>query len=98
VLTKDQHIHDLTIDSRNGVIYASGFNSSSYRSEDQGNTWDRIKGFNFKWGKRVQPDPRDPDKIYIITFGGGVWHGPAIGDKKALEDIITEKATYTSSF
>ena len=47
------------------------------------------KGYNFKWGKRVQPDPVNPDKIYIITFGGGVWHGPARGDEYALEDIIT---------
>ena len=34
-----------------------------------------LKGYNFKWGKRVDPDPSDPEKIFIITFGGGVWHG-----------------------
>ena len=94
VLTRDQHIHDLTIDTRNGVLYASGFNSSACRSEDQGNTWERIKGYNFKWGKRVQPDPKDPDKVYIITFGGGVWYGPAKGDEKALEDIVTQQTAY----
>jgi len=94
VLTHDQHIHDLTIDTRNGVLYASGFNSSAYRSEDQGHTWKRIKGYNFKWGKRVQPDPKDPEKVYIITFGGGVWHGPAKGDVNALEDIVTEQTMY----
>lgn len=88
VLTQDQHIHDLTVDPGNGTFYASGFNSSAYRSEDKGRTWLRIKGYNFKWGKRVQPDPLNPDKIYIITFGGGVWHGPAKGDENALEDII----------
>lgn len=89
VLTKDQHIHDLTIDANNGVFYAAGFNSSAYRSEDRGRSWKRIKGFNFKWGKRVQPDPYDSEKVFIITFGGGVWHGPAKGDENALEDIIT---------
>ncbi|MEE9462389.1 MAG: hypothetical protein V3V53_11195, partial [Bacteroidales bacterium] len=70
VLTDDQHIHDLTLDPGSGRLYAAGFNSSAYRSVDQGRTWLRIKGFNFKWGKRVQPDPVNPDKIYIITFGG----------------------------
>ncbi len=94
VLTKDQHIHDLTIDDRNGVFYACGFNSSAYRSENRGISWQRIKGYNFTWGKRVQPDPIDPDKVYIITFGGGVWHGPAKGDKNALEDIITPQVSY----
>ncbi len=89
VLTHDQHIHDITIDTLAGVYYAAGFNSSAYRSEDKGRTWQRIKGYNFKWGKRVQPDPYDRTKIYIITFGGGVWHGPAKGDDSAREDIIT---------
>lgn len=94
VLTEDQHIHDLTLDNRNGAFYAAGFNSSAYRSDDQGYHWKRIKGYNFKWGKRVQPDPLDPDKIYIITFGGGVWHGPANGDEGALEDIVTVNTAY----
>lgn len=94
VLTKDQHIHDITMDEKEGLFYASGFNSSAYCSYDRGKTWSRIKGYNFKWGKRVQPDPADPNKIYIITFGGGIWHGPAKGDKDALEDIVTPKTLF----
>jgi hypothetical protein len=35
----------------------------------------------------------DDSKIYITTFGGGVWHGPAAGDPKALEDIVTPVRT-----
>lgn len=88
-LKKDQHIHDITYDSRNKTYYACGFNGSAYRSEDRGESWIRIKGYNFKWGKRVEPDPRDPEKIFVITFGGGVWYGPARGDETANEDIIT---------
>jgi photosystem II stability/assembly factor-like uncharacterized protein len=94
VLRSDQHIHDITMDPRNGVFYACGFNASAYRSEDKGNTWTRIKGYNFKWGKRVEPDPMDPDKVYIITFGGGVWHGPSQGDLNAKEDITTPILSY----
>jgi photosystem II stability/assembly factor-like uncharacterized protein len=89
VMVQDQHIHDITFDPRNRTFYACGFNGSAYRSEDRGETWVRIKGYNFKWGKRVDPDPVDPDKIYIVTFGGGVWHGPASGDANAKEDIVT---------
>ena len=94
LLTHDQNIHDVTVDVRNGVLYASGFNSSAYRSEDKGKSWKRIKGYNFKWGKRVQPDPNDPDKVFIVTFGGGIWHGPAKGDAYALEDIVTLQTSY----
>jgi photosystem II stability/assembly factor-like uncharacterized protein len=94
VLSKDQHIHDITFDPRNNTFYACGFESSAYRSEDQGETWNRIKGYNFKWGKRVDPDPRDPEKIFVVTFGGGVWYGPAKGDPKAVEDIVTPVAAY----
>jgi photosystem II stability/assembly factor-like uncharacterized protein len=94
VLQKDQHIHDITYDPRIKTYYACGFNGSAYRSEDKGETWSRIKGYNFKWGKRVDIDPADPDKVYIITFGGGVWHGPAKGDKNSVEDIVTPVLAY----
>lgn len=94
VLKKDQHIHDLTIDMRNKVYYSCGFNSSAYRSEDRGHTWKRIKGYNFKWAKRVDIDPRTPDNIFISTFGGGVWHGPAKGVETSVEDIVTPIMAY----
>ena len=88
VLPGDQHIHDITYDKRVDTYYASGFNGSAYRSEDEGTTWTRIKGYNFKWGKRVDIDPMDSTQVYVITFGGGVWHGPAKGDERAVEDIV----------
>jgi photosystem II stability/assembly factor-like uncharacterized protein len=88
VLDKDQHVYDLTIDPRNSeIVYACGFEASAWRSVDRGEHWQRIKGFNFKWGHRVIPDPVDRGKIYITTYGGSVWHGPAEGDPEALEDI-----------
>jgi photosystem II stability/assembly factor-like uncharacterized protein len=88
VLHHDQHIHDITYDGRINTFYACGFNGSAYRSADSGNTWCRIKGYNFKWGKRVDLDPGDPEKIFIVTFGGGIWHGPARGEQAAVEDIV----------
>ncbi|HEY5918079.1 MAG TPA: hypothetical protein VIU13_11780, partial [Chryseolinea sp.] len=60
---------------------------SAYKSLDA-KTWERIPGYNFKWGRRVEFDPQDPQKIFILTFGGGVWYGPAAGDINAPEDII----------
>ena len=86
-LSADQHIYEVTLDPRTGVLYATGFESSVWRSDDKGETWRRLKGYNFKWGHRVIPDPKNPGMIYVTTFGGSVWHGPADGDPNALEDI-----------
>jgi photosystem II stability/assembly factor-like uncharacterized protein len=89
VLAKDHYVHDITVDSRQPqVVYAVGFESSAWRSDDRGENWKRIKGYNFKWGRRVVPDPLDARKIYIATYGGSVWHGPAEGDSNAVEDIL----------
>lgn len=35
------------------------------------------------------PDPVDAKMIYVCTFGGCIWHGPADGDPEAMEDIVT---------
>jgi photosystem II stability/assembly factor-like uncharacterized protein len=92
IFSGDQHVYDVTIDERNGVLYASGFESSAWRSADRGESWRRIQGYNFKWGHRVIPDPLDEGKIYVTTFGGSVWHGPAEGDPDAPEDIASPEA------
>lgn len=94
VLQKDQFIHDLTFDPRIKRYYACGFSSSAYWSDDKGETWARIKGFNHKLGRRVDIDPGNSDKIFITTYGGGVWYGPAKGDDQAAEDILTEAVAY----
>jgi photosystem II stability/assembly factor-like uncharacterized protein len=89
VLDKDRHIYDVAIDpSDPSRLYAAGFESSAWRSADRGLHWIRISGFNFKWGQRVVPDPFDHDKVYITTFGGGVWHGSVNGEQRPV-DIIT---------
>jgi photosystem II stability/assembly factor-like uncharacterized protein len=89
VLDRDQHVYDVTIDPGDAkTLYAAGFESSAWRSVDRGEHWERIAGFNFKWGHRVTPDLDDPRMIYVSTFGGGIWHGPAAG-AAGREDIAT---------
>jgi photosystem II stability/assembly factor-like uncharacterized protein len=85
------HAYDVTIDPANPkILYTCGFDSAAYRSADAGATWTRLKGYNFKWGHRVIIDPDRPDMIYITTFGGSLWHGPATGDPAGREDIVPE--------
>jgi len=89
VLARDRHVYDVTIDARNPKrLYASGFESSAWRSTDRGEHWDRIPGFNFKWGHRVIPDPQDANAIYVTTFGGSLWHGELNGETGPV-DIAT---------
>ncbi|MEO6828317.1 MAG: hypothetical protein ABI164_00800 [Acidobacteriaceae bacterium] len=88
-LDRDQHIYDVTIDPHNrNVLYAAGFESSAWRSSDLGKQWTRISGPNFKWMHRVIPDPAAAGRIYITTYGGGVWHGDA-NAKPGPRDIAT---------
>ena len=93
VLKKDQHIYGLSYDPRNGRYYACGFNSAAYYSEDGAKTWNRVRGYNFKWGHRVVPDPNNEEMIYVNTFGGGLWYGPVKGDPTVLEDLLTHFET-----
>jgi photosystem II stability/assembly factor-like uncharacterized protein len=89
VFTEAQHVYDVTVDpSDPKLLYAGGFDQAAFRSTDRGETWTRIRGYNFKWGQRVIPDPVDPSKVYVTTFGGSVWHGPAAGDPTATEDVV----------
>lgn len=36
----------------------------------------------------------NPDKIFVVTFGGGFWYGPAKGDIQDKEDIATPVLSY----
>jgi photosystem II stability/assembly factor-like uncharacterized protein len=98
VLGSDQHVFDVTIDPANpAVLYAAGHECSIWRSADSGETWGRIRGFNFKAAQRVIPDVNDPAMIYVATFGGSVWHGPAEGDPDAVEDIVTPEVAFQAT-
>jgi len=89
VLNRDNHVYDVTVDAGNpSILYACGFESTVWRSTDRGGTWTRVPGYNFKWGHRVIPNPSHPGMIYVTTFGGSVWHGPAVGDPNAIGDIV----------
>ncbi len=90
IFVQSQHVYDVTIDPNTpDTLYICGFDAAAYRSTDAGLHWARITGFNFKWGHRVTVDPGDASKIYIATYGGSVWHGPAGGDPGAVEDVLT---------
>ena len=69
------------------TVYINTFNSAAFRSDDRGDSWYRLEGYNFKWGHRPVPDPRHPGMLFLTTFGGSVFYGPAGGVPGAFEDI-----------
>src|SRR5256886_16801428 len=79
------------------ILYASGFEASAWRSTDRGESWQRIRGFNFKWGHRVIPDPVDPSKVYITTYGGSGLHWSPPSDSNPQEGIVSSAGSFSTT-
>jgi photosystem II stability/assembly factor-like uncharacterized protein len=47
-------------------------------SRDNGLSWRPFDDLPFSNIQRVELDPADDNHIYVTTFGGSVWHGPAV--------------------
>jgi len=82
------HVYGVALDPANpSTLFINTFNGAAYRSDDRGATWQRLGGYNFKWGHRPVPDPVNTGMLYLTTFGSSVWHGPATGVPGAFEDV-----------
>lgn len=68
-------------------IFINTFQNAAYRSDNYGKNWTRIEGYRFKWGQRAIPDINNPGKLFLTTYGGSVFYGPADGEPGAFEDI-----------
>ncbi|HUU27705.1 MAG TPA: hypothetical protein VM123_07825 [archaeon] len=88
VFREDAHVYAAALNPSNpSTVFINTFDSAAFRSDDRGSTWYRLEGYNFKWGHRPIPDPHHPGMLYLTTFGGSVFYGPAAGVPGALEDI-----------
>jgi len=72
---------------KNNILYFNTFHNAAYRSIDFGETWKRIEGYRFKWGQRAIPDPHNPGMLFLSTYGGSVFYGPAEGIPGTFEGI-----------
>ena len=100
VLDEKMHVYAAAVDPRNpSTVFVNTFNSAAFRSDDRGETWRRLRGYEFKWGHRPVPDPHNLGMLYLTTFGGSVFHGPAEGVPGAQEAIVNlpEEKLYFSS-
>lgn len=96
VLGEDQYVYDVTVDARRpAVLFATGFQSSLWRSGDRGLHWERVPGFNVKNAHRAIPDPRaKPGMVFVTSYGSSVWYGSELGDPGAEEDIVSPVIGY----
>ena len=82
------HAYTVTVDVENpSTLYLGTFDAAVLRSDDRGQTWRRLWGFNFQWAYRPVPDIHNPGMLYVTTFGSSLWYGPADGVPDAIEDI-----------
>jgi hypothetical protein len=63
-------------------VYFSTEAHGLFVSQDGGDRWERVKGLPFRAVQRVTFDPEDPGRVWVSTFGGGVWTGPALGNSE----------------
>jgi photosystem II stability/assembly factor-like uncharacterized protein len=70
-------IYGVAVDPKNtDTVFIVSFQHDAFRSDDRGETWTKLPGYDFKWGHNPIMDPNDDEMIYISTYGGSVWHGP----------------------
>ncbi|MEA1997503.1 MAG: hypothetical protein U9N45_07675, partial [Gemmatimonadota bacterium] len=88
VFNEQAHVYAAAVDKDNpATVFINTFEKGAYRSDDRGENWYRLAGYNFKWGHRPVPDPHNPGMLYLTTFGGSLFYGPAEGVPGAAEDI-----------
>lgn len=82
-------VNSAAADSLNkGRIFINTFQNAAFVSENNAITWKRLGGYRFKWGQRIIPDLHHPGNIFLTTFGGSVFYGPAHGVSNSRDDII----------
>jgi hypothetical protein len=59
------------------LTYNDAANPPLWLSKDAGSTWEPFEDYPFCSAHRVHFDPQDEGTIYVTSYGGSVWKGPA---------------------
>lgn len=70
------HVYGVAVDpSRPAHVYATNFENMLLHSEDYGEHFTRVQGYDFKWAHQPVFDPYRRERLYVATFGSGLWMG-----------------------
>jgi photosystem II stability/assembly factor-like uncharacterized protein len=58
------------------LVYAGTTSHGLWFSRDGGNTWRHYAAFPFHNAQSINFHPHEHRRLYVTTFGGGVWVGP----------------------
>ena len=58
------------------LVYVGTTSHGLWFSRDGGDTWNHYSAFPFANVQSINFHPDDHTKLYLTTFGGGVWVGP----------------------
>jgi photosystem II stability/assembly factor-like uncharacterized protein len=72
------HAFSVTVDkTRPDRVFLGAVTHGVFVSQDAGESWTELTGIPFQACQRVMVDPTDAGTIWVTSFGGGVWKGPA---------------------
>jgi len=75
---------------RNGWIYMTltegAPGAGLWLSRDDGRMWEAVNALPFSNVQRIVCDRSDQDVMYVTTFGGSIWRGPAAPDLRGTRD------------
>jgi photosystem II stability/assembly factor-like uncharacterized protein len=78
IFNPDIHVYHLLVHPKKpGHLLITTNNGILFRTGDHGKSWRKVKGFYFRLIHRAFSDPHNPDMVYVTTFGGGLYYGPA---------------------
>src|SRR5437667_2620089 len=82
----------LALDEKDGLIYAATYDRGVMRSSDDGKTWASL-GLDGKFLRSIVLDPSDPDTLYVVALGDGVYKTSTARTSGSFTRLVRAAAT-----
>ena len=69
------------------LTYNDAASPPLWLSKDAGTNWEPFENYPFCSAHRVHVDPEDDGTIYVTSYGGSVWKGPAEPEQNTAQDM-----------
>lgn len=76
IYDESSHVYGVAVDPRAPQnVYCTNFENALLHSGDYGQHFRRVSGYDFKWAHQPVFDPYRSHRLYVATFGSGLWMG-----------------------